>query len=1069
MPGSCVQDELWCARSPEVCDKQVAQNRREEKRYVVSMQAGIYRPLLPVVLLLFCLVFPLWAETYVSGEVSGVWDTDGSPYIVEDVIRIMEYDTLRIEPGVTVEFADQDQDNRTPVYVYGALLALGEEGDSILFSSPDAGFGGFILNPEDDQFTSPRLCLSYCVVDSAYTGIQSYNGRINLSNSCFFISGIYAYDNEDGQDSLQWTGFWDPDGQHGNSISIRSSSSIRINGNYNSLTSMNLQYSNVVYISQSNINDISFLYCSATVETSEINMISPLSTNLRLFDSSVLNTISFMFGGTHEFLRNKLRGLYFYNVSSASIQDNRFIYGGAFIRTSGGTFAINGNILNNAILNNHTEAEVRNNTFHYNDNGIVGSHWEDISISQNIFFDADDPSPAIRLVEGATPEAIEYNCFYGMSVATDGCELGEGNITEDPRMRAGDPYDYRLQANSPCIDAGDPDSDNDSDGTPADIGACFYDQSINNPPCLTVPKLGYFQNGARFQCSVSATDDDGPILITPGLLPQWLAMESSELDWMGDTLSFEGTIPYYQDDFSFEVYAIDGGGLCDTAVVTVPVDPRSLLWGEISGTLEAAYSPYLVTDDIFVPDGETLTIEPGVMLEFLSEEVPDRFLKLTVDGSIFAFGTSADSIIFTSDRHDTHYRQWDGVYLTSLDETAYLRYVRLDMADHGIVLTDHSTLRASYSFFTDNLQYSIYAGDISMIYLDSCTFINNNIANHFIYLSSSSLLANSCTFTGSFEPNNDVRHIYTAESCSVFVSDCIFRGHESNIIDLWSYMEFTHCIFEDMTFGILTSNYSTGTIANNIFINCGFDSSYGAGIECFRQNVNIINNVFYNNLAGVSIYTYHDQGIFPIIRNNLFISNNIGIMGRYYFVDVPSINYNSFHNNDLVLFNASINDTNLFVEPLVSDTVDFLLLENSPLIDAGHPAAMYNDPDGTRNDIGLYGGPYAANADPPVNETIENETVFPTAFSLGTSYPNPFNPTVTIPYSLPQPEHVTIVVYNVLGQRVAGLLDASSEAGHHTLIWHGVSDAGLPLASGVYFVTMKAGDFFDSKRIVLMR
>jgi hypothetical protein len=88
----------------------------------------------------------------------------------------------------------------------------------------------------------------------------------------------------------------------------------------------------------------------------------------------------------------------------------------------------------------------------------------------------------------------------------------------------------------------------------------------------------------------------------------------------------------------------------------------------------------------------------------------------------------------------------------------------------------------------------------------------------------------------------------------------------------------------------------------------------------------------------------------------------------------------------------------------------------------------------------------------------------PTAFSLSQNYPNPFNPSTTIRYGLPQPSHVSLAVYNTLGQLVAQLVDGESEAGYHEIRFEA---SGLP--SGVYFCRIQAGSFVDTKKILLVR
>ena len=87
--------------------------------------------------------------------------------------------------------------------------------------------------------------------------------------------------------------------------------------------------------------------------------------------------------------------------------------------------------------------------------------------------------------------------------------------------------------------------------------------------------------------------------------------------------------------------------------------------------------------------------------------------------------------------------------------------------------------------------------------------------------------------------------------------------------------------------------------------------------------------------------------------------------------------------------------------------------------------------------------------------------VFPELFQ---NYPNPFNPTTTIRYAIPQRIHVTLSVYNSLGQLVATLVNETKDAGYHDVRFDGSG-----LASGVYFYRVKVGEYVATKRFLLVR
>ena len=89
----------------------------------------------------------------------------------------------------------------------------------------------------------------------------------------------------------------------------------------------------------------------------------------------------------------------------------------------------------------------------------------------------------------------------------------------------------------------------------------------------------------------------------------------------------------------------------------------------------------------------------------------------------------------------------------------------------------------------------------------------------------------------------------------------------------------------------------------------------------------------------------------------------------------------------------------------------------------------------------------------------------PRIFELFGNYPNPFNPTTTIRFALPRTEHVTLSVWNVLGQKVTRLLsDVRYDAGEYTIVFEGST-----LPSGVYFYRLEAGSFTDMKAMLLLK
>ncbi len=99
----------------------------------------------------------------------------------------------------------------------------------------------------------------------------------------------------------------------------------------------------------------------------------------------------------------------------------------------------------------------------------------------------------------------------------------------------------------------------------------------------------------------------------------------------------------------------------------------------------------------------------------------------------------------------------------------------------------------------------------------------------------------------------------------------------------------------------------------------------------------------------------------------------------------------------------------------------------------------------------------------------EHLAAIPKTYELFQNYPNPFNPQTMIRYDLPDPGHVRVTVYNILGQKVKTLVDQHKDAGHWSVNWEGNDDHGNEVASGIYFYKIETSGFEKTKKMVLMK
>jgi len=145
---------------------------------------------------------------------------------------------------------------------------------------------------------------------------------------------------------------------------------------------------------------------------------------------------------------------------------------------------------------------------------------------------------------------------------------------------------------------------------------------------------------------------------------------------------------------------------------------------------------------------------------------------------------------------------------------------------------------------------------------------------------------------------------------------------------------------------------------------------------------------------------------------------------------------------------------NIDADPLfcAPDNGDYTLAQNSPCIGTGENGA----------NMGAFGIGCEAIL------SIDKDAI-PLQYTLHQNYPNPFNPITTLRYDLPEQATVNIIIYDMLGRQVRTLLNQTQDAGFKLVIWNATNDHGKPVSAGVYLYKIQAGEFVQTRKMVLLK
>lgn len=491
--------------------------------------------------------------------------------------------------------------------------------------------------------------------------------------------------------------------------------------------------------------------------------------------------------------------------------------------------------------------------------------------------------------------------------------------------------------------------------------------------------------------------------------------------------------------------------------------------GDVSGVWDIAGSPYNVTGDINVPNSETLTIEPGVVVNF------QGYYTLAVQGRLLAEGTETDTIFFTAENTTEGWRGIRFVNTPSTNDTSKFYYCDIRFGTNmsgtgdnalggGMFIRNFAKVHVSHSYFSENRARwggGIQCRENAHIIIEYSTYTNN-------YSEFSGAAIRAIDFSDPVIRHNKIFNnnsggggaaMYFYRSDALVLSNLIYNNSSVS------------------SGGAVSMDNSKPWFINNLFIN-NTATNGGAAHFTTLSHAKFINNTFSGNSATNGGALYFSLSSNPDFINCIFWGNT-SPFGSQVYIHNDNSDPNFYH--CIIQFGiigfvgpgAAGNYTGTYINNIESDPLftgsgehPFALQQNSPAIDAGRPDTTgLNLPE-----YDLAGNPRISNNIADIgayeyqNLTSTEENLKPITFELLQNYPNPFNPVTVISWQSPVTSHQILKVYDMLGREIATLVDEERPAGRYDITFDATG-----LSSGMLIYELRSGSSIKRNKMIYLK
>ncbi|MBL7903477.1 MAG: right-handed parallel beta-helix repeat-containing protein [Bacteroidales bacterium] len=464
----------------------------------------------------------------------------------------------------------------------------------------------------------------------------------------------------------------------------------------------------------------------------------------------------------------------------------------------------------------------------------------------------------------------------------------------------------------------------------------------------------------------------------------------------------------------------------DARLLAVPPIGTQVQPGEVFGHWTLEGHPYTINGEVYIPEGQTLEIDPGVWVKFT-----DR-IHFYVDGAIQAIGDSAnrESIVFTAVNPETG---WGHLIFDSTSTSNPASVFKHCIFEYG------SAPPAVPASLPSNCGGALAIREYSNVIIENCTFRYNRALSD-----------------GSWKASGGAIALWNS---SPLIRNCIFHYNTAN----WSG-------------GITCYSGSSPEVTNCLFVGNKSlrtaNDGGGAMVISTGSNPVLLNNTFVNNQSlfkggALEIYDASD----PVLINNILWGNTAPQNSQIFISSGNcnvSVSYNNIEGGQAGIgpygIGAGVYEYNLDTDPFFADPLaqNYQLDEGSPCIDTGSPELSgLNLPacdllgnlrvwDGGSGTERIDMGPYEFNA--PVYTGL-NEQGDPSGKSELYAYPNPVNDKVEFQWTTNAVNWTYLSIYDVHGRNIKELINELQPAGKHLFRWN---MRNLP--SGIYFIRLQTGN-----------